>query len=96
MTELKEGEIKCLECKGTGNNPKAEENSSIDFICFRCRGTGKLDWIELAMGPRKIDPYDPITIPLIRHKYPQLIAKYIVEVPPMSRPDVVKGYKKNE
>lgn len=91
-----DGEIECPLCKGTGNNPKAEENWSLDFICFRCRGTGKLDWIEVAMGPRKIDPYDSITIPLVRHRYPQLLAKKLMPVQPMEGPEIVKGFKKNE
>lgn len=77
------GEEICPDCKGSGNNSKAEENCSLDFICFRCRGTGKIDWVQKAMGPQPINPYDSVTIPLVRHKYPKLIAEKIAGVQPM-------------
>jgi len=94
--DLLPGEEICPKCKGTGNNPKAEENCSIDFICFRCNGTGKIDWVTRAMGERPIDPYDSVTIPLIRHAYPMLLAKTLVGVQPMPSPNVVEGFKKDE
>jgi len=45
--ELKEGEVICPECNGTGG-----EGS---WWCMHCHGTGKLDWVESIVG-KKIIP----------------------------------------
>ena len=94
MVEMKPGEELCPECKGTGNRRKTEEKSSLHFFCFRCNGTGKIDWVQKAMGPQSVNPYDNMNIPLVRHHYPKLLAEELVSVQPMGKPDVVKGYKK--
>lgn len=96
MIELLPGEEVCPKCKGTGNNTDKKGHTSFDFICFRCRGTGKIDWVQKAMGPQKWHPYDNITIPLIRHAYPKLLAEELVGVQPMPKPEFVKGFKKND
>jgi DnaJ-class molecular chaperone len=46
---LKEGEIICPKCNGTGG---IESGSLRDAAktCRKCFGDGKLDWIEAAMG----------------------------------------------
>ena len=40
------GEEICPICRGIGVKPG---NSSID-LCYRCKGEGKIDWIQKAMG----------------------------------------------
>ena len=54
--ELKEGEVLCDKCEG-GALPTNKElsqhthgNQMIQETCPKCLGTGKLDWIEAAMG----------------------------------------------
>lgn len=84
--ELLPGEEICPNCKGTGKNRKDETEFTFSFICFRCRGAGKVDWITRAMGQRELSPYDLVQIPLIRHHYPKLIAESIVGVQPMKGP----------
>ena len=96
MVELLPGEEICPVCKGTGNNQEEKSHSSFTFICLRCRGTGKIDWVQKAMGIPKPNPYDSITIPLIRHTYPKLIAEELVGIQPMPKPEIVRGFKKNE
>jgi len=92
--ELLPGEEICPKCKGTGNNERDETDRSFYFICFRCRGTGKVDWVTRAMGQRELSPYDSVQIPLVRHHYPKLIAKDLVGVQPMPSPGIVKGFKR--
>jgi DnaJ-class molecular chaperone len=87
--ELSPGEEICPKCKGKGENPDAEENCSIDLICFRCNGTGKVDWVTKAMGERPINPYESISIPLVRRAYPMLIAKDLAGVQPIKGTKVV-------
>ncbi len=59
---LKKGETKCDKCNGVG---WYEETTNVTFnkhlwhidqniICDKCRGTGKLDWIERIVGKRGI------------------------------------------
>jgi len=64
MEKLKEGEVLCPHCKGSGfkyppGNPKDPNyDSSDDYYsprCTKCWGAGKLDWIDLIIGKR--DPY---------------------------------------
>ena len=43
-------EKECPACKGTGENPDAKDNCSLDLICFKCNGKGTLDWIENIVG----------------------------------------------
>lgn len=49
--DLKEGEIICDKCKGTGST-KIQRNSTMSgpyhpvMMCLKCLGEGKLDWIE--------------------------------------------------
>jgi len=72
--KLKEGEIKCPECDGTGIDKK-------QLFCFKCYGDGKLDWIETVVG--KKDPY--VVLPkILNGEYPKLIAKDILSVQPMT------------
>lgn len=48
--ELKEGEYECSECNGTGK-------AGIPYLCPRCQGAGKLDWIENIVGKPPKDDY---------------------------------------
>lgn len=48
---LKEGEVICDQCNGTGF---WEENG---LQCYKCLGKGKLDWVSNAMGG-----YKPIVV----------------------------------
>jgi len=42
MIELNEGEIICPKCGGHGDE--------YTFICTKCLGSGKVDWIENIVG----------------------------------------------
>ena len=50
--KLKEGEVLCDECNGSGN--KAKWDQIPDYKCYlecdKCLGKGKLDWIENVVG----------------------------------------------
>ena len=50
--ELKEGEVQCSECHGSGN--RAKWNQIPDYKCYlmcdKCNGKGKMDWIEAVVG----------------------------------------------
>ena len=45
---LKEGEIQCPKCQGSGAEPG--DFHSPAPTCSKCWGAGKLDWIDLIMG----------------------------------------------
>lgn len=47
---LKEGEIICPKCNGTGGIDDGYLDEDLIKTCGKCYGDGKLDWIELAMG----------------------------------------------
>lgn len=47
--ELKEGELICDMCNGTGNFP-VSDNGENCAICSKCWGKGSVDWIENVMG----------------------------------------------
>ena len=53
MKKLKTGEVVCDECKGNGSfyvAPQSVSASSYRTNCYKCHGTGKLDWIENVVG----------------------------------------------
>ena len=56
---LEPGEVICDKCKGTGH----PNNNEIDYkqkdftflwVCNKCNGEGKLDWIEAVVGKKKL------------------------------------------
>jgi DnaJ-class molecular chaperone len=47
---LKEGEIICPKCNGTGGIDDGYSDEDSIKTCGKCFGDGKLDWIEAAMG----------------------------------------------
>jgi len=55
--KLKEGEVICDECMGSGNQAKWDRIP--DYRCYlpceKCNSTGKLDWIENITGKKKQD-----------------------------------------
>ena len=53
--ELKEGEVLCPDCKGSGNQAKWDTipDYRVTLECETCNGTGKLDWIEAVVGKKK-------------------------------------------
>lgn len=54
MIPLKEGEIVCNDCNGCGEINIFEDDEDIHYEnCSKCKGTGKLDWIEVVVGKRK-------------------------------------------
>ena len=69
--KLEPGEVICPVCKGESK-----------IFCFKCGGTGKIDWIDLCMN-RNIFGTFTITLPKIRKMYPKLIAKELVSVQPI-------------
>ena len=85
--KLEEGEVLCPECYGKGSIPTKKVRGEIvtDCLCRKCYGTGKLDWVEVCMG-KSIGKvlYNSITLPLIRHIYPKLIAKELVSIQPIN------------
>ncbi len=59
MKKLKKGEVKCDKCEGNGlaKKPKIFRDSGGTYItidmnhtCRKCKGDGKLDWIENIVG----------------------------------------------
>jgi hypothetical protein len=58
MKPLKEGEVICPVCNGKRLLPLTDD--SIRF-CKKCKGSGKLDWVELVVGKNienEINPPD--------------------------------------
>jgi hypothetical protein len=56
--DLNIGELICTKCDGGGSWPKkfAELEDLAWKECCKCRGSGKVDWIENIMGkPLRID-----------------------------------------
>jgi hypothetical protein len=96
MVELLPGEEICPACKGEGKGDYNKTEDFFDFFCFRCNGTGKIDWVQKAMGPQKRNPYDKITLPILRKTYPKLLAEDLCPVQPLEMPELVKEFKKNE
>lgn len=84
--ELEPGEVICDKCKGRGTIPKVVKPAGeivTDIICRKCHGAGKLDWIELCMKKPVQLSFTSITLPIIRHIYPKLIAKDLISVQPI-------------
>lgn len=55
MVTLEPGEVKCDMCNGEGRagwTIPIQHIRSYPIICGKCRGTGKLDWIENIVGKR--------------------------------------------
>ena len=42
----------------------------------------------------QLNPYETLTVPILRNFYPRLIAKELVNVMPIDKPDVIKGFIK--
>jgi len=91
--EIKPSEIVCDKCNGVGNLTKIIEYEIRGMIhrvpgiieyelCPKCNGSGKLDWIEQIVGKHR-NPYEEMSIPLMRKKYPKLITKELVNVQPI-------------
>jgi hypothetical protein len=91
--DLKEGEVICNKCKGTGSTSPANSRESIYYqVCYKCHGRGKLDWVEMIVG-KKVDPWKGIGVPLFRKMYPKLIAQELFSVQPMDKPKNVEVFK---
>lgn len=51
--KLNPGEVKCNECNGSGEIVIDEDLSCYTFyICSKCNGDGKLDWLENIVGKK--------------------------------------------
>jgi hypothetical protein len=89
--ELKEGEVICSKCKGSGSWPatNVEIESPYWSRCPKCQGDGKLDWIHAITGKPPLNPYENLEVPLLRRIYPKLIAKQLISVEPLSEPELV-------
>ena len=58
--KLKEGEVICDECMGSGNQAKWDRipDYRITLKCDKCHGEGKLDWIENITGKKEKIKFD--------------------------------------
>lgn len=56
----------CPKCKGSGNRAKWDQIPDYRYTlkCEKCNGDGELDWIEMIVGKKKLDPY--IDLPTIK------------------------------
>jgi len=43
------GEILCDVCKGVGNLPSKIQPHNVVLTCWKCQGSGKLDWVSHIM-----------------------------------------------
>jgi hypothetical protein len=68
------------------------DDSAHYYICPKCHGNGKLDWIEKICGKPK-NPYYNFKLPMLRKTYPKLIASELVSVQPMDKPELVNIFK---
>ncbi len=58
--ELKEGEIICNKCNGTGTNTDSNPSGYVwPNVCSKCQGEKKLDWISAATGvaPKEVSSF---------------------------------------
>jgi hypothetical protein len=96
--DLNEGEVICSKCKGGGTWPQLfmdehNDDAAQYYLCPKCHGVGKLDWIEQATGkPKK--PYYDFKVPLLRKVYPKLIASELFNIQPIDKPTEVKIWQK--
>ena len=85
--DLEAGEELCPRCRGM--KICSDPNSTEGIVqCPTCFGAGKLDWIERVMG--KKDPFLGLTsmaMNTVRVSFPKLIAKELVSVQPMDKPN---------
>jgi DnaJ-class molecular chaperone len=68
--DLKEGEVICDKCNGSGlydNNYKPKESVFIMYECMYCAGEGSIDWITDILG--KNDSYHIRKIRMHRNEY---------------------------
>jgi hypothetical protein len=88
MEPLKEGEVVCPECNGSGGQINyigdPRDLKVVSKVCLKCLGEGKLDWVELVVGKKVYNPYNSIVIPLLRAHYPKLIAKELISIQPIT------------
>jgi len=45
---------KCTKCKGKGYVMDSTITSRISHVCSKCKGVGKLDWIEQVLGKKSL------------------------------------------
>lgn len=53
--KLEAGEVICDICEGSGSYPKKFVTLEDPYYvrCYKCLGTGKLDWVEMCMGKKE-------------------------------------------
>ena len=89
--ELREGELICPECKGSGTKDN-EVDKKFYNLCPRCWGDGKLDWVESICGSNNKKRFEKFILnPLKRNIFPTSIVNSLVDVQPMEEP-VAKLY----
>lgn len=49
---LKEGEVYCARCDGTGYEPDQNYTEEWLELCHKCEGDGKVDWVTNIMEGR--------------------------------------------
>jgi hypothetical protein len=50
---LNEGEMICDKCEGTGKESNTSASTLYSRFCKKCLGSGKVDWVDNAMGGKK-------------------------------------------
>ncbi len=72
MKNIKDGEIECDNCEGRGQffyPAKSITGSSHYSKCSKCKGTGKLDWVENIVGKKDVESildYNTVTASSIK------------------------------
>ena len=52
------GEVLCDECKGSGCLPITKNPQTLCSSCWKCKGSGKLDWVSFITGKPSPKKYD--------------------------------------
>jgi len=87
--EIKDGEVICDRCDGEGKieTIKPDDYIAVYYIqCPKCRGIGKLDWIENIVGKQtqlRFHPFQYIEWSVDFKPMPKISSKEILEVQPM-------------
>lgn len=80
-----------FDCYVTGLAESIEDKSTRAVFVQLAENT-RINLLENSMF--NINPYETLTLPILRHFYPKLVAKEAVTVAPMDKPETVKAFIK--